>query len=142
MNKQAYSDKLKDPRWQKKRLEIFQRDDWQCQLCFSREHTLVVHHRWYESGYEPWDYPDDCLVTLCENCHEQATSDMAKADEYLALIRRNLWGTDIQELGKGIACSGPLDYEELSLSLACWILRRPDLFHAINDALVAAGLKD
>ena len=24
----SYSDKLKDPRWQRKRLEIFERDNW------------------------------------------------------------------------------------------------------------------
>ncbi len=31
MDKQQYASKLKDPRWQKKRLEILQRDDFACQ---------------------------------------------------------------------------------------------------------------
>lgn len=64
-----YSDKLKDPRWQRKRLEIMQRDNFQCQYCFAKDETLTVHHKYYESGKDPWEYPDDCYVTLCEFHH-------------------------------------------------------------------------
>lgn len=46
----GYSDKLKDPRWQKKRLEILTRDEWTCQICFDTESTLVVHHQKYKAG--------------------------------------------------------------------------------------------
>lgn len=66
----SYSDKLKDPRWQRKRLEIFKRDDFQCQMCFDREETQTVHHKWYTNGLDPWEYPDECYITLCEDCHE------------------------------------------------------------------------
>lgn len=30
---------------------------------------LNVHHKIYYRNRYLWDYPDDCLVTLCENCH-------------------------------------------------------------------------
>lgn len=30
---------------------------------------LNVHHKIYYRNRELWDYQDDCLVTLCENCH-------------------------------------------------------------------------
>lgn len=30
---------------------------------------LNVHHKIYYRNRNLWDYPDDCLVTLCENCH-------------------------------------------------------------------------
>ena len=63
-----YSELLKDPRWQKKRLEIMNRDNWTCQSCFSTDITLHVHHLRY-SG-KPWEAPDICLITLCEKCHE------------------------------------------------------------------------
>lgn len=66
-----YYAKLKDPRWQKKRLEILSRDTFTCRLCDDSENTLHVHHIRYEKGADPWDYPDDCLVTLCESCHEE-----------------------------------------------------------------------
>lgn len=67
----SYSEKLKDPRWQKKRLEIFERDGFLCQNCFSKTKTLHVHHKYYLPVENPWEYPDSALVTLCEECHEQ-----------------------------------------------------------------------
>lgn len=66
----SYSDKLKDPRWQKLRLQVFDRDGWRCQLCFDEKTTLAVHHRYYERGREPWDYPLIAFATLCSVCHE------------------------------------------------------------------------
>ena len=30
---------------------------------------LNVHHKIYYKNRDLWDYQDDCLVTLCENCH-------------------------------------------------------------------------
>lgn len=66
----SYKQKLLDPRWQKKRLSIFERDKWQCTMCESTHKTLHAHHVFYEQGAEPWDYPDYALVTLCADCHE------------------------------------------------------------------------
>ncbi len=64
-----YSEKLKDPRWQKKRLEIFARDEWCCRNCYDSKSTLTVHHFRYIPGRDPWDYPPDLLISLCEECH-------------------------------------------------------------------------
>lgn len=69
-NYKTYREKLLDPRWQKRRLEIFHRDNFTCKDCGSSKKTLHVHHHWYESQKDPWDYPDACLVTLCFECHE------------------------------------------------------------------------
>jgi hypothetical protein len=65
-----YSEKLKDPRWQKKRLEVLQRDEFMCVTCQNTEEMLCVHHLDYIKGIEPWDYPIECLVTLCKSCHD------------------------------------------------------------------------
>ena len=62
-----YGDLLKDPRWQKKRLEIMNRDSFACQLCGNKTKTLNVHHLAYKSY--PWDVADYLLITLCEDCH-------------------------------------------------------------------------
>jgi len=32
---------------------------------------LNVHHNYYIRGKKPWEYPDDALVTLCEDCHKK-----------------------------------------------------------------------
>lgn len=66
----TYAEKLKDPRWQKKRLKILERDNWTCLHCESKDITLHVHHTYYKPGIEPWEASDKCLKTLCENCHE------------------------------------------------------------------------
>lgn len=69
MAKTTYSEKLKDPRWQKKRLEIMQRDYFTCQECGDNKNQLHIHHKTYKSGNDPWDYRDDNFETLCNNCH-------------------------------------------------------------------------
>jgi len=69
MEKKSYSDKLKDPRWQKKRLEILERDHWACVVCGDKEETLHIHHIAYLYGKEPWDIPNGLLITMCECCH-------------------------------------------------------------------------
>lgn len=65
-----YVDKLKNPRWQKKRLEIFQRDNFTCQSCGSTEKTLHIHHLKYLPGKQPWEYENWFLITYCDICHE------------------------------------------------------------------------
>lgn len=65
----TYSEKLLDPRWQKKRLEILSRDEWTCCGCGSADKTLHVHHAYYVSGRDPWEYPSETLSTLCKECH-------------------------------------------------------------------------
>ena len=64
-----YKKKLKDPRWQRVRLEVMQRDNWTCTICTSKTKTLNVHHKAYFG--DPWDAPLDALQTLCEECHEK-----------------------------------------------------------------------
>lgn len=67
-----YFEKLKDPRWQRKRLEIMERDRFACRHCKSTEDTLNVHHRVYKKGKQPWECEDHLLITLCEDCHQEA----------------------------------------------------------------------
>lgn len=65
-----YSKKLRDPRWQKKRLEIMQRDTFACRKCGDTKSELHVHHIHYLKGKELWEVPNESLVTLCRSCHE------------------------------------------------------------------------
>lgn len=66
----AYGDLLRDPRWQRKRLEVMARDEFACRWCKSEDKTLNVHHTYYLRGAAPWEYPNESLLTLCEDCHE------------------------------------------------------------------------
>jgi 5-methylcytosine-specific restriction endonuclease McrA len=69
----TYSEKLKDPRWQRKRLVIFDRDSFACLLCGRTDETLHIHHGYYAARRDPWDYEDETLWTLCETCHNKVT---------------------------------------------------------------------
>lgn len=64
-----YYKKLKDPRWQRRRLEILEKAGFVCEYCGSSERTMHVHHKAYLKGRDPWDYSDFWLEALCEKCH-------------------------------------------------------------------------
>lgn len=68
MTKLSYKEQLLDPRWQKKRLEIFNRDNWTCQHCFDKNSTLHLHHMVYEKCLA-WEAYELTLITVCEKCH-------------------------------------------------------------------------
>ena len=83
-----YAQKLRDPRWQRKRLEILSRDDFTCQECKATDKTLHVHHRFYKKGLEPWEY-DKALVTLCEDCHSDTTEILETMREVVGMLTIN-----------------------------------------------------
>ena len=97
-----YSEKLKDPRWQKIRLKIFERDDWCCQLCFDRDSTLTVHHHQY-NGKDPWDTPLDMMVTLCEPCHgyEYESGKISNDRLSLAVKGKSFFTYQVNEIADG-----------------------------------------
>ena len=64
-----FDNQYKHPKWQKKRLEIFNRDEFKCQLCDSEDKNLHVHHKYYKRGVLIWDYPNTCYITCCYSCH-------------------------------------------------------------------------
>lgn len=69
-----YFDKLNDIRWKAKSIQIKKRDNNKCLNCGSTK-RLNVHHRQYHfilklnQFKNPWDYPEDVLITLCNECH-------------------------------------------------------------------------
>lgn len=81
----AYLELLRDPRWQKTRLRILERDDWKCRKCGDTRNNLQVHHKKYESRL-PWETADRFLVTLCQRCHERMTELQNETKDILAEI--------------------------------------------------------
>jgi len=98
-----YSDKLKDPRWQKKRLSILERDDWTCQYCEDNESTLHVHHLNYATE-DPWDEENNNLVTICESCHKKEHKHRERYEkELLYLLKNKLYSAyDLEILCEGL----------------------------------------
>jgi hypothetical protein len=68
--KKSYGELLRDPRWQRKRLEALNAADFACEQCEDKTSTLNVHHKLYRKGAMPWDYESHELKVLCETCHK------------------------------------------------------------------------
>lgn len=109
-----YYEKLKDPRWQKKRLEVFQRDNWACKCCGSEDRPLHVHHLFYFKDKEPWEIHNGFLITLCEDCHKSEKlddEDIGLKDgiiEDIGLLLNTIWKSisnngDLVEIARAIA---------------------------------------
>src|SRR6266581_3660464 len=94
MSKKSYGELLRDPRWQKRRLEIMSRADWACEECGDKGTTFNVHHKLYRKGAMPWEYTDAELACLCENCHKAET--MTRAALTVALSELDSY--ELQEL--------------------------------------------
>lgn len=71
MSSSSYSEKLKDPRWQKRRLKVMEYAHWRCQICGAKDNTLHCHHSYYTRGKLPWQYPDGAIICICDTCHEK-----------------------------------------------------------------------
>jgi hypothetical protein len=85
----SYSEKLRDPRWQKKRLCVMQRDGFACRDCGDEKSTLQVHHCHYEKG-GPWMTNERFLLTLCADCHEKRGELESDGKRALGFIFSNL----------------------------------------------------
>lgn len=131
-----YSAKLRDPRWQKQRLKILSRDDFACQSCLDSESTLHVHHCYYEAGKEPWEYPEESLVTLCESCHAVET-DIAYAEKQLllkSLSRRGFLAAQFADLATAFHKAHIPASKEVYASALSWALSDPEMVHGIERA--------
>ena len=70
LTKAQYAKALQHPKWQRKRLKVFERDKWRCHECKDTETTLHVHHLRYTKKY-PWNELMKNLTTLCKKCHKK-----------------------------------------------------------------------
>lgn len=100
--KNTYSELLKDPRWQKKRLKILDRDGFECKNCGDTTKTLHVHHRRYINGRNPWEYEDSNLVTLCCDCHKiEGDVYDDELHDFVAVIQESFLSKELHILTEG-----------------------------------------
>lgn len=121
-NKPTYYELLRMPQWQKKRLEIMQRENFSCERCFCTDRMLHVHHSYYEKGLKPWEYPDSSLHCLCENCHKE-TQDV------MTLLHRHLGRLTVHEID-----------ELYGMALGRFAAENPDVPIEVPSLSVAEGI--
>ncbi len=87
----TYSELLKDPRWERRRIDILLNADFTCEecglSCWDEELTLQVHHRHYRAGAKPWEYEDADLVCLCRTCHANITDELERVYRAVGKLR-------------------------------------------------------
>ncbi len=102
MTSDEFSRQYRHPNWQKKRLEVLERDNYTCLLCESKENQLHAHHLEYQRGKKVWEYPADNFLTLCADCHGGVTDLLTNIKRKMADINFicalsslcELWGKD------------------------------------------------
>jgi len=116
-----YRQQVSSKRWQIKRTEILQRDNFTCQnkLCKTPDNPLQVHHLDYLGDLKAWDYPNDMLVSLCDVCHSN--------ESWRPILERSLANTLKMKgffLSDLLALSSKLDTDEIFTKSLLKILRR------------------
>lgn len=82
---------------------------------------LNIHHQYYVKGKFPWEYDDDALVTLCEDCHKKLHENNSTP-----VYRCNVIPSDIIEYAKLCdKCGGSgylpqYDYYMGGVCFKCW----------------------
>jgi hypothetical protein len=144
MNATDYEAKLADPRWNCKRLEILDRDNRTCRSCNAKDCELHVHHCFYDFDAEPWDHPDESLVTLCEVCHTRETHATRRHKKFLmdSLSRVGLLIADHMRLSHAIRhrfCNARNAQEDLRV--LCFALQSNDIWWRVKHAYQIAKEK-
>ncbi|MDI9358558.1 MAG: hypothetical protein QM528_06400 [Phycisphaerales bacterium] len=74
------------PEWIAKSKAVKERDGNKCRCCGTTTKILHAHHRCYitKNGVQnnPWEYPNELLITLCEDCHRNGHKVHGKVPVY------------------------------------------------------------
>jgi hypothetical protein len=122
MAKMTYTEQLKHPNWQRRRLEILELSDFSCTCCGDKEKMLHVHHRRYIKGRMAWEYGDNELTALCETCHKDHHDARDLLERILAEAEESSGGSLLTAIGllagyfSGAVSIGPeLEQEAIAL---------------------------
>jgi hypothetical protein len=133
-----YWEKLKDPRWQKKRLLIFERDNYTCQKCSDTESCLNVHHLIYLPHTDPWNYDNNLLITLCESCHESELRNMPMMESgIIDALKSRFLSEDIQELICGFNKIELQHTSNVVATAISWAIQTPEIQRELINRYMA-----
>jgi len=84
----------RDKQWIEFREEVFEMDGYACVKCgrASPEVVLQVHHKEYQYGKPPWDYPLKLCETLCKGCHAREHGEIRPNEGWACYSEDDLGG--------------------------------------------------
>lgn len=84
----------RDKQWVEYRESVFEMDGYACVKCGRSppEVVLQVHHKFYERGKLPWDYPPNACETLCKGCHAREHGEIRPNDGWMLYAQDDLGG--------------------------------------------------
>jgi|GEM_PF-2626833 len=78
-----YTEKLDTEQWRAFSQGIKRKQGNWCASCRRSDIILNVHHIFYESDREPWEYADDEVIVLCTACHRQIHEQLKKFRKFV-----------------------------------------------------------
>jgi hypothetical protein len=95
MKKQEFLKQYQTKEWYEISKRIKARDNNTCQMCGCNDKPLNVHHLCYgEDGSIFVD--DNCLITLCEQCHQTLHADTSSVDWLLEELKGSFTSIEIR----------------------------------------------
>jgi hypothetical protein len=67
----TWKEQYRHPNWQRRRLQILERDKFTCRRCGDKDSMLHVHHLKYRKNSYIWEAKGKDMITLCEKCHDE-----------------------------------------------------------------------
>ncbi len=99
----TYAEKLRTHEWRQFRLRLINKAGRKCVECgcvHEEEEPLQIHHVIYIRRMEPWDYPDELCLVLCDSCHfNRQVNDEETQVEFARMCAR-MPSIHVYELGK------------------------------------------
>lgn len=140
MMAKSYTEKLKDPRWQKRRLEVLEAAGWACSECGVSDKTLHVHHGCYRKWADPWDYEDEQLHVLCVDCHSKCEVEKAAMEDSIS----RLYPSEYREVRAYVDAMNSENYLDGQMELDCHDACQgtADRFRVDCEALVRLAMKE
>jgi 5-methylcytosine-specific restriction endonuclease McrA len=97
--KLTYAEKLQDVRWKRKRDDLLRQSGYTCCECGQPltcgKMDLQVHHVVYISCLDPWDYPDELLLVVCDWHHRER---QAVEQAIFVEVGKHLAGLNVYEM--------------------------------------------
>lgn len=82
--------------WKKKRLDILDRDNNECQKCKTVKHdyskATTVHHIKHLKEFPELAFEDDNLISLCTECHNEEHPE--KFRDFFKEQKKNRWNDE------------------------------------------------